>query len=259
MLDCKVSGKVIEEVERYRERGWEIITSRALDRPTKQYDILATTFTQLSEKRLRNVGCRRVVVKDNDEPWNVIKPETVSALGVKIQLIEDWGIATRVAWNLAQVTRYAPDFKSIYIIANTPSHDALIARLTMSSDVAIDYGLKVQERKQRNHYDVVIVHMSKDDFTKGWLDPLLQSGFAQKLLISTTRGPLYSAKVLNVCVRNKTPEVAVLDWTWQEEELDPQLIRDRHIVMTRHTSYQSEESRRELTDVTIRAVEKMIQ
>jgi hypothetical protein len=254
-----VRGQAIEEIARYKERGWDVINAGALDRPTKCYDVLAATWTQLSLKRLKSVGCRAVVVKDNDEPFNVIQQATIDGLNVKVQLIDDWGISTRVAWNLAQITRYAPELRSLLIIANTPSHDAINAVFTGNDShnlaVQCDYGLK---NRTRLDYDVVIVHLAKKDFEQKWFDDFLRAKLCRQLLISTTRGALFSAKALNVAVMNHAPETVVLDWAWEQEKLDSQLIADKRIVLTNHTSYRSADSKRELTDVTIAAVDKLI-
>jgi D-isomer specific 2-hydroxyacid dehydrogenase, NAD binding domain len=259
ILDCKVGSTFIEEVERYRERGYDVINAGALDTPRKNYDILASTWTQLSARRLGNVCCRAVVVKDNDEPFNVIHQKTVEQLKIPVQLINNWGISTRVAWNLEQIARYAPDLKNILIIADTPSHDA-IAKEFSSDDVFCEKcPVKDGQLTRRTllEYDVVIVHLSKNDFSKQWFDQFLKQGIAQRLLISTTRGALFSAAAMNVAVMNGTPQTAVLDWVWQRDGLANHLISDNRIVLTNHTSYQSPQSRRELTDVTIEAVEKL--
>jgi len=251
ILDCKVNGDFIEETERYKERGWHVINARHLDAPSTSYDVLAATWTQLSEKRLNNVGCQAVVVKDNDEPFNVIQQITIDALGVRVQLIDNWGISTRLNWNVSQIAQHANNPTSIWICANTPSHDA-IAKLFTCEQIHCDYGL---EKRTRDKYDVVIVHLAKADFEPHWFDQFLRAGVAQQLLISTTRGPIMSAKALNMAVvMNHAPEIAVLDWAWQER----QLIKDKRIVLTGHTSYRSANSRRELTDVTIKAVDKML-
>jgi hypothetical protein len=258
ILDCKVGSYFLEDVARYKERGYDVINAGALDRPSKRYDVLAATWTRLSAKRLANVGCHAVVVKDNDEPFNVIQQKTIDALNMRVQLIDNWGISTRVAWNLSQIERYAPQLDSLLMIAATPSHDA-IAKRFFASGVFLDYrkASEIQDR-QREAYDAVIVHLSKDDFAQHWFDQFLKKRIAHDLLISTTRGPLMSAKALNVAVQNRTPETAVLDWCWQERQLDTQLIADKRIVLTQHTSYRSADAQRELTDVTIAAVERTL-
>jgi len=257
ILDTKVAGKFIEDVERYKERGFDIINATALDRPTKQYDIVASTWTQLSDKRLRNINCKAVVVKDNDEPFNVIKQDTIDRLSVSVQLIDNWGISTRVAWNLKQIQLYAPEADNALLVAETPSHDAIARELVKA-------GLHVQKcpvkflrltNRKRFKYDVVIVHLSKDDFTKYWFDQFLNERIASQLLISTTRGAIFSAKAMNIAVTNQTPQTAVLDWAWEREKLDSNLIASNRIILTEHTSYQSDQSRSELTDVTIAAVD----
>lgn len=264
ILDCKVGGQYIEEIDRYRERGFDVINAGALDRPKKAYDILASTWTQLSAKRLKNVGCRAVVVKDNDEPFNVIRQETIDEIKklrgeLPVQLIENWGISTRVEWNIAQIARYAPTLESLMIIADTPSHDEIAK--SFSDKVYVEYtGVTpngLLETFNHTCYDVVIVHLSKDDFTQHWFDGLLRLRIAKQLLISTTRGALMSAKALNIAVANHTPETAVLDWAWQQDQITPRLIAEKRIVLTGHTSYRSAQSKRELTNVTIAAVDKV--
>lgn len=250
ILDCKLRGSYIEEVERYQEEGFSVINAGALDKPRRAFDILASTWTLLSEKRLKNVGCRGVVVKDNDEPWNVIKTETIQKLSLPIKLIADWGVSTRVAWNCAQISQFAPDAKRVAIIADTPSHRTL-------TDVLLKEGLAVLLGKDAldsvSDADVIIVHLGKKDFTRYWFDQFLASLKGTTLLISTTRGPLFSAEALNSAIAKGALKHAVLDWAWQEHLL----LSDERITLTNHSSYRSAESKRELTQVTIAAVKEL--
>lgn len=273
VLDCKVDGGFIENIAKYKEHGYDIITSRDLDKPTKSYDVLAVTWTRLNEKRLRNVNCRAVVVKDNDEPDNVCDPEVLKRLGIPYYLIENWGISTRVAWNLKMMyeRRLAgfvhPEGEiancTITMIANTPSHDAirdaLIEKHHANALGRVYYPMTPKGTDAQTiancikQSDVVIVHLGKMDFGKGWLDAYLPYFVEGALFISTTRGPLYSANILNPCVRERRL-IAVLDWAWEEEKLLPH----PNLHLTRHQSYKSEQAKAELTTVTHTAIQRAL-
>lgn len=258
VLDCKVDGGFIENIAEYKEHGYDIITSRDLDKPTKSYDVLAVTWTRLNEKRLRNVNCKAVVVKDNDEPDNVCDPNALQRMNIPYYLIENWGISTRVAWNFQQIKTYAPNARIVTMIANTPSHNAMQREwyplfervhypITPKGTVPSAVEMAVR------YADVVIVHLGKQDFPKGWLDSYLPYFREGALFISTTRGPLYSANILNPCVRERRLG-AVLDWAWEEEKLLPH----PNLHLTRHQSYKSEQAKAELTTVTHTAIQRAL-
>lgn len=257
-LDCKVDGGYIELVDQYKERGWHIINSAHLDRPTQNFDILVTTWTQLNRKRLEAVQCRAVVIRDNDEPDNVLDVNVVKEMGIPYYLIDNWGIQTRVAWNQKQIELYKPDVQVITIIGNTPSHDAMATQWrTMQTTVHYPNMPKTLNLNtllgQLAQSDVVIAHLGKKDFPKFWLDPIFSSFPVDTLFISTTRGALYSANKMNYQVQERRM-TAVLDWAWEEEKLTPH----PNLHLTHHQSYKSEQARAELTAVTTKSIEHAI-
>lgn len=267
MLDTKVDGGYIENVDTYREQGWRIINSAHLDKPDQKFDILVTTWTQLSEKRLLNVGCKAIVIRDNDEPDNVINVEVTKKMDIPFFLIDNWGISTRVAWNQKQITEKFINPKApklewaslvITIIGNTPSHDAMAKEWReMGATVYYPFVPKTLNTRDLiialNQSDVLIAHLGKKDFGKYYLDSLFQFLPKGALFISTTRGPLYSANRLNHQVSERGL-IAVLDWAWEEEKLNAH----SNLHLTHHQSYKSEQAKNELTAVTVEATHKAI-
>lgn len=265
-LDCKVDNGYIELIDQYKARGWEIINSAHLDKAKGQYDILVTTWTQLNQKRLEAVQCRAIVIRDNDEPDNVLDVNVVNKMGIPFYLIDNWGISTRVAWNENMIIRYAVTAPpgqiydafsklTITIIANTPSHDAMAAQWRQLGATVhypnlpktVNLNNLLENIKVSN---VVIVHLGKKDFAKFWLDSIFNSVAVDTLFISTTRGPLYSAYEMNYQIA-KWRMTAVLDWAWEEEKL----LAHSNLHLTHHQSYKSELARVELTAVTTKAIE----
>lgn len=261
ILDTKVSGQQIDDVELYRQKGYEIINSAHLDRGL-QFDIVASTWTRINAKRLAKCKIKGVVIKDNDEPGNVVDVELLKNLKIPYGLIGLWGINTRVKWNLEQIRLNSKlqEGNRVVMIADSPSHDALKPQFeirkmgTLSvtpKEVAETEG---QERLKMflSVADVVIVHLGKDDYKRYWLDEYLPHFKKDALMISTTRGPIYSAVALNKAVM-KQRVTAVLDWAWEEDKL----IASNKIIHTGHTSYRSEQSGTELAQEVIKSVEKM--
>jgi hypothetical protein len=260
ILDTKVNGQQIDNVELYRQRGYEIINSKHID-DGKHFDIVASTWTRLNEKRIKLAKIKGIVIKDNDEPGNVVDVSLLERLKIPYGLIGLWGISTRVAWNMNKIAIYKPEAEwknlDVLMIANTPSHDALkgeLMRLQANVTYPVtpantDHG---EVAKMVSKADVVIVHLGLDDYHRYWLDPALPYFRKNSLMISTTRGPIYSAQELNRAVEQRKI-TAVLDWAWEEDKL----IRSEKIIHTGHTSYRSEQSGTELAQEVIKAVEKM--
>lgn len=263
ILDTKVNGQAIDDIDLYRERGYQIINSGHLDKGGKHFDIVATTWTRLNEKRIKRAGIKGIVVKDNDEPDNVVSVDDLRRLGVPYGLIGLWGINTRVRWNMGVIDQYAGGVKGkhILMVANTPSHDHLEIKMYEKGAARVNYPYvpnSIAGKEETSmalmflNSDIVIVHLGKEDFPRYWLDQYMPQFKKGALFISTTRGPLYTAKALNAAV-SKKGVTAVLDWAWQGAKL----IEHDRIVHTGHSSYRSEESGRELSEEVITAVEKM--
>lgn len=258
ILDTKVNGQTIDDIELYRLKGYDVINASHVD-AGKQFDILVSTWTRLNEKRLKACKVRAVVIKDNDEPGNVVDVDVLKRLNIPYGLIGLWGISTRVEWNMKQIKTYMPDAENVTMIANSPSHDALATVLTKQSvnvyypfvPANTDKGGETVLIEKLRRSDVVIVHLGKDDYKRYWLDTYLPHFKRNSLMISTTRGPIYSADALNTAViKNKV--TAVLDWAWDEDHLVKQ-----NIIHTGHSSYRSEQSGHELALEVVKAVEKI--
>jgi len=262
-LDCKVDGGNIELVDQYKARGWDIINSAHLDKAKGHYDVLVTTWTQLNEKRLKNVGTRAIVIRDNDEPDNVLDPAVVARMGIPFYLIDNWGISTRVAWNEKMIMENTGGkelwAQTITIIGNTPSHDAMAQRWR-SLNAIVHYPFMPKTGNINDlltnlpNSDVVIAHLGKKDFGKFWMDPMFAYMQTNALFISTTRGPLYSAAKINHQIKERGM-TAVLDWAWEEEKL----LAHSRLLLTHHQSYKSELARSELTAVTTKAIDHALQ
>lgn len=258
ILDTKVNGQPIDDVELYKLKGYEIINSAHLD-AGKKFDIVASTWTRLNEKRLKLCGIKGVVIKDNDEPGNVVDVDVLERMKIPYGLIGLWGISTRVDWNLHVIDEHCPlprYPKNVVMIAETPSHDALKPELERRG-AKVHYPWPPSKcdhataAKLAEIADVLIVHLGKDDYYQYWLDPVLPYLQKDSLLISTTRGPIYSAQELNRAVKRGV--TAVLDWAWEEDKL----IKSSRIIHTGHSSYRSAQSGRELAQEVITAVERM--
>jgi len=276
ILDTKAMGRNIEEVGRYHALGFETINSADLDRPTDHFDILVSTWTRLNAKRLKAVGCKGVIIKDNDEPDNVVDPALLQELGIPYGLIDNWGINTRLRWNIQQIDtyiskwhNYSANTRCVTIVGSTVSHDAIRDALEergwkVNYPILPKYHLRGDDGSYSDSLarmfaksDVVITHLGKLDFPRFWLDDYLPHFADHSLWISTTRGPLYSAPAV-LSALSERHLTAVLDWVWDEERLSPDGISYADgIHYTKHSSYKSAESARELTDVVIAAVAKM--
>lgn len=261
ILDTKVGGSQIDDINLYMAKGYEIINAGHLDRGNK-FDIVASTWTRVTEKRIKACKIKGVVIKDNDEPGNVVDVATLERLKVPYGLIGLWGINTRVNWNLKHILDFTASKHNlgnldVLMIANTPSHDAIKPELekrgaTVVYPVTPATHSHDEVAKLVAKADVIIVHLGKDDYHRYWLDPVLPYFRKGALMISTTRGPIYSADVFNKAVKGRGL-TAVLDWAWDEERL----IKSDKIIHTGHSSYRSKESGTELAAEVIKAVEKM--
>jgi hypothetical protein len=256
ILDTKVKGQSIDNINLYKQMGYEIINSSHLDQG-KKFDIVASTWTRLNEKRIKLSGIKGVVIKDNDEPGNVVDVDLLKSLNVPYKLIGLWGIDTRVRWNSEQIKKYKPTANKILMIANSPSHDALTIKMEVAG-VMVWYPITPATHSYEQvaailpDVDVIIVHLGKDDYHRYWLDPVLPYFKKNSLMISTTRGPIYSAQELNRAIE-KNKITAVLDWAWEEDKL----IKSDKIIHTGHSSYRSEESGTELSIEVVKSVEAM--
>lgn len=252
ILDTKAGSYAMENAKAYKEHGYKVISKAQLDR--EQFDIVATMWTPVTSALSY---LKAVVVKDGDEPENVVNLSECKRYSVAVEPVGNWGISTRVAWN----SQWLADRERIAIVAQTPTHDVLSKALCIEgkavsyplSPIVASYSKIIVAVQQA---DAVVVHLGKRDYRRFWLDWILPAMKQDSLLIPTTRGALYSADALNRAVRSKAPSRAVLDWAWQEEQLDPVLLESGAIKLTEHTSYRSDQSREELTKATIEAVER---
>lgn len=258
ILDTKVGNYYLEDVEEYEKRGFKILNAKMIDNMKEDFDVIAVMWTRINEKRIKNLNPKVLVIKDSDEPENVTDVDMLRSMDIPYELIDLWGISTRVAWNIEHIKTYS-NGKTVTIIADSPTHVELTKSL-QELGYKVFYPL-LPKKNQMHEFtqalaesDCVITHLGKDEYPRFWLDNLFAYFKEGTTLISTTRGPLYSARWLKWALDTNHVKTAVLDWIWDKENLLP----NEKIIFTNHISYQSDQSRKELTNVVLQSIENAV-
>lgn len=238
-----------EDLNAYRELGYEIYSHHY--KVKGDADIVSNLWSYLPVKWFQDHNVSAVACRDFDEPDNVLPTEDLEKFGIELALVDDWGHERRVEYHLSHIAHKSPSDGAVLLVSGGVTFDLLEDVLkTKGYTVYRSEPVHMAAASLIKECSTVDCHIGKRELPRFFLDGLLPHMRHGTTVISTTRGPLYRAEVFRKALDLGIVDKAILDWQWGK-------LSHPNLVDTKHTSYKSPLSRKQLTEVTIDAVNRL--